>query len=184
MQLNDPHPRPSVLRTETVGPEPWGVVKTSVLGVASFGILPLLVWPGQFRAFAAEESRHFRAVADWARQRGREPAAIGPLRAAADSVQTRPLLWLLPILLALFVAGVYLLDFNSTAYSWDRLLDTTYRRDHIAFVRYYLHQPWSDWPMEQRLHFIWCAGLVGGFPVSLGADSAACWGRRAIRHPV
>ncbi len=164
VKMHEIHPRPSVLRTETIGPEPWGIVKTSVLGVASFGILPLLVWPGRFRAFSVEESRHFRAVADWARQRGREPAAIGPLRAAADGVQTRPLLWLLPILLALFVAGVYLLDFfNLTSYSLDQLLDATYGRDHIAFVRYYLHQPWSAWPIEERMHFIWCAGLSAAF---------------------
>lgn len=147
----------------TTSPEPWGIVRTSLLGVASFGILPLLIWPGRFREFAAEEARHFRAIAEWARERGREPAAIGPLRASADGVQIRPLLWLLPILLALFVAGVYLLDFNLTSYSWDRLLDTTYRRDHVAYVRYWLHQPWSDWPMEQRLHFVWSAGLSAAF---------------------
>ncbi len=161
--MHEIHPGPSVLRTEASGPEPWGVVKTSLLGVASFGLLPLFVWPGRFREFAAEEARHFRAIADWARQRGREPAAIGPLRAAADGVQIRPLLWLLPMLLALFVAGAYILDFNSSTYSWDRLLDTTYRLDHVAYVRYWLHQPWSDWPKEQWLHFIWSAGLSVAF---------------------
>ncbi len=148
---------------DPAGARPWGTIKTSLLGAASFGILPLLLWPGRFRDRAGEEARQLNAVTEWVRSRGRAPAAIGPLRAAADDLRYRPLLWLLPLLMALFVIGVYVLDFNSSGYSWDRVLDTTYRRGHIAFARYWFHQPWSRWPVEQRMHLLWCAALSAGY---------------------
>src|SRR5258708_30048128 len=62
----------------------WGLFKTVLLGVPSFGLLPLFAWPVRFREHVAEESEAMKELAQWAKHRGREPAAVGPLFAAAE----------------------------------------------------------------------------------------------------
>jgi len=138
----------------------WGVFRASVLGAASFGILPLLLWPRRFREYAAIEARQFRTVAEWSRRHGSVPAAVGPLRAAAEGLEARPILWLLPLLLAAFVVGAFVVRFNGTGWSWDDLLACTYRlNDYYPRFDAWMGDPWSNWPRQPVLHLIWCAGL-------------------------
>ena len=57
----------------------WGVVATFVLGVASFGVLPLLRWTQHFHKFARLERQQLWHLAEWIRlQTGHPEAATLP----------------------------------------------------------------------------------------------------------
>jgi len=67
----------------------WGVVTTFVLGVASFGVLPLLRWTQHFHKFVRLERQQLWHLAEWLRlQTGRPEAAA--LQDVAQRVRWRP----------------------------------------------------------------------------------------------
>jgi hypothetical protein len=132
----------------------WGLLATIVLGVASFGLLPLLVWPTRFREYVAEEARALQDLAEWARVRGRRPAAVGPVLAAAEDVAFRPVPWLACILLAVFVVASFAMQFSSNVtLTWDWLLRCTY---------YYRIAAMEGRPpfWVEHLHHVWAAALT------------------------
>src|SRR5438874_376477 len=49
-----------------VGVQPWGVFVSVVLGLLSFGILPILLWPGRFRRFVRIERQRLGHIVHWA----------------------------------------------------------------------------------------------------------------------
>jgi len=53
----------------------WGVVTTSVLGVASFGVLPLLRWTQHFHKFVRLERQQLWHLAEWIRLQTAHPEA-------------------------------------------------------------------------------------------------------------
>lgn len=136
----------------------WGLLKTLLLGVPSFGLLPLLAWPAQFREYAAEESLALQDLARWVKFRGRQPEAVGPLLAAADETACGPLPLILSLILAALVVGVFTIQFTNVEFTLERLLACTYSR----------HDPFSVFPWAHRrelLHRVWAVPLAIGFAV-------------------
>jgi hypothetical protein len=133
----------------------WGLFTTVLLGVCSFGILPLLIWPGRFRDYVAAESRAMQEIAEWARVRGKRPAAVGPLFAAAEDAACKPLPWLACLLLTLFVVVAFWLSFMHTSLTWDHLLGVTYY--------FPLRGTGIAQPHALHLHKVWVAVLSVGY---------------------
>jgi hypothetical protein len=107
----------------------WGLAKTLLLGVPSFGLIPLLAWPARFRDYVAEESQAMQELAQWAKMRGRQPAAVGPLMAAAEDTVASPLPLIAALVLSAMVIGVYVIQFAHVPFSLDQLIELTYSRD-------------------------------------------------------
>jgi len=123
----------------------WGLLTTTILGTASFGLLPLIVWPTRFRQYVEAESRGFSELAEWARARGRRPAAVAPVMAAAEDLCFRPIPWLACVLLAIFVVSSFAIQVANATLSWSELLSCTYcfQLGHrTPFWALYLHRVW------------------------------------------
>ncbi len=123
----------------------WGLFTTIILGTASFGLLPLIVWPTRFRQYVEEESRGFQEFAEWVRARGRRPAAAAPVLAAAEDLCFRPIPWLACVLLAIFVVASFAIQVANATLSWSELLSCTYYfhlGHHTPFWTLYLHRVW------------------------------------------
>jgi hypothetical protein len=137
------------------GGRAWGLFTTVILGLFSFGILPLLIWPSRFRDYVAAESRDLQELAEWARLRGRRPAAIGPLLASAEDATFRPLPWVACLLLAVFVVGVFLISFIQQPAIGANLLAVTY---------YFHLRPTTLSQIHAiQLHKIWIGVLTVGY---------------------
>jgi hypothetical protein len=145
------------LERRRLAPASWGLLTTVVLGVPTFGLLPLIVWPMRFREYVTEESQALQELAEWARARGRRPAAVGPLMAAAEDTSFRALPLIISVMLALFVAGAFVIQFtNFIPFTFDSLLDCTY---------YYKCSSSSMSPgsRAQLLYAAWCGALSLGY---------------------
>jgi hypothetical protein len=133
----------------------WGLFTTVILGLFSFGVLPLLIWPSRFREYVSAESRAMQELAEWARIRGRRPAAVGPLLAAAEDASFRPLPWVTCLLLAVFVVGVFVISFVQQPVTYSNLLSVTY---------YFNMRPTTlSQAHATQLHKIWVAVLSVGY---------------------
>lgn len=134
----------------------WGLLKTIVLGVPTFGLLPLVSWSGRFREFAGDDASAMQALAQWARSRGREPAAVGPILAAAEDTSFRPLPWVFALMLSVFVIGVFAIQYASQPFTIEGLLNCTY---------YHRFQPYSSSPLPRAefLYRVWVAALCFGY---------------------
>ncbi|HWE92544.1 MAG TPA: hypothetical protein VG269_01100 [Tepidisphaeraceae bacterium] len=145
------------LERRRAAPPSWGLVKTIVLGVPTFGLLPLLVWPFRFREYVTDEAEALQELAEWARARGRRPAAVGPLMAAAEDTSFKTLPLIISMLLAIFVVGAFFLQFtNFIPFTLDSLLGCTY---------YYTGAPPAS-PFGSRIHLLylaWCVALSLGY---------------------
>jgi hypothetical protein len=150
----------TVRRLEARSPEgSWGLLKTVLLGVPSFGLIPLLAWSGLFRDFANDDSDTARDLAEWAKLRGRRPAAIRSLEEAAKSTVPSPNPRMMAIVLSILIVGVVVIQFSYIPFSLKLLLSATYEHG------------WSRWrnsgPFERPefVHQIWVAGLCVGYGV-------------------
>ena len=104
----------------------WGLIRTIVLGIISFGVLPILIWTKRFRQFVTVEQQQFWHLAEWLRLNSKEPAAA-QLRADADGLGVQTDLRLLTALCLAFLGIIFftqLLPFRF--HRWDALLDCTY----------------------------------------------------------
>ncbi|MDB5302214.1 MAG: hypothetical protein JWO87_3877 [Phycisphaerales bacterium] len=145
------------LERRRLAPPSWGLLKTIVLGVPTFGLLPLIVWPMRFREYVTEESQALQELAEWARARGRRPAAIGPLMAAAEDSSFRTLPLILSAMLAIFTVGAFVIQFtNFIPFTVDGLLGCTY---------YYSCSKPDATPgsRAQLLYMAWCVSLSIGY---------------------
>ena len=125
----------------------WGPVRTAFFGTLTFGLLPLIVWTTGFRRHVEQETEALGSLAEWARARGRRPAAVGPLMASAEDLRFRPLAWLVCLLILLFVIAAFAIRFAETSLTWAALLDCTYFSDTAT-------SPTHD------LRLMWMAGLT------------------------
>ena len=139
------------------GGRAWGLFTTVILGVFSFGVLPLLIWPSRFRDYVAAESRALQELAEWARLRGRRPAAVGPLLAAAEDVSFRPLPWVACLLLAVFVVAAFLISFIQQSAIFGNLLAVTY------YFPFHYHLTTFSPEHATGLHKIWVGVLTVGY---------------------
>lgn len=76
----------------------WGVLKSLVLGVVTFGVLPLVAWARNFRAFATAEQQQFLHLAHWTRTNCNHPLAR-ELERDAEALRPRPMLGRLPVII-------------------------------------------------------------------------------------
>lgn len=125
----------------------WGPVRTAFFGTLTFGLLPLIVWTTGFRRHVEQETEALGSLAEWARARGRRPAAVGPLMASAEDLRFRPLAWLVCLLVLLFVIASFAIRFAQSSLTLAALLDCTYFSDATA-------SPSHD------LRLMWIAGLT------------------------
>ena len=105
----------------------WGVWTTTILGAASFGLLPLLIWPAEFRESTTVEAGQLEAAANWARQGNANPRLASRLIHAARATQAGAFFGLLPVLLGLYVAAMFFIEFTHRPFNLSALLDLTYR---------------------------------------------------------
>ena len=134
----------------------WGLAKTLLLGVPSFGLIPLLAWPARFREYATEESQAMQELSQWAKMRGRQPAAVGPLMAAAEDTAASPLPFIAALVLAAFVVGVYVIQFAHVEFSLEQLIGLTYSRDSRMAAS-------SPLPAREFVYRVWVIALSVGY---------------------
>jgi len=109
----------------------WGVLKSLVLGGVSFGLLPLIAWTRNFRAFATAEQQQLLHLARWTRANSNHPLALQLERDAHD-LRPRPLLGRLPLFIAAVTAAIILLLMQQVPFypEWDQLIAGTYGYHH------------------------------------------------------
>jgi hypothetical protein len=100
----------------------WGPLRTVLWAVPTFGLVPALVWPGQFKQFVAAEREQFTGFAEWVRRNSIHPEAAVLVRAAAR-IGAGSFLGDLSIVLcglttiAFALLGTHLLTFHHVLYS-------------------------------------------------------------------
>lgn len=104
----------------------WGLLKTLVLGVGSFGLLPLVIWPMKLRAYAAEESAALMELAQWTRWRFWQPQSVVAIRAQAREVGVGPMPVIVSWILACLVAGLFLIGLRGFPLRFEYVLACTY----------------------------------------------------------
>ena len=115
-----------VRRLEKPSRGSWGLLKTVVLGVPTFGLLPLFVWSSRFWDYVVDESGALTELAEWSKARGRNPAAVGPLLAAADDTRFRPMPWVQSLIILIFLVGLLATTLRAAAFDFSTLLACTY----------------------------------------------------------
>ena len=136
----------------------WGLMKTILLGVPSFGLLPLLVWPARFRGYVADESLAMQELAQWAKVRGRQPAAVGPLLAAAEDTALNPLPVVSSLILVALIVGMFAIQFTHASFTLERLFDSTY--GHTGGTHFV-----SPLPAVEFLYRVWVIALSIGYAI-------------------
>src|SRR5690606_35464682 len=137
-------PRPLRLRA-TRGP-----MVSMVAGLITFGLWPILRWPGRFLNFVKYQRYQFDHLVDWERLHSGEAE---PLRGAADRVQFRTSLWLMSLLLAVGTVGWFGYQANANNLPAKQLWEATYCFDAAA--------P-SSWVIPE-LHGVWIIGLSAAY---------------------
>ncbi len=130
----------------------WGVAVTMVLGVVSFGVLPVLIWTRQFRLFVVVEQQRLWHLAEWMRLRGRQEEAAG-LVELAERMEYRAGLRVVSLMAVWGVAGM-LLGF---VWRWhptlQQMLGMTYRYGADSAV-------WGMWETTKITAGMWTVGLT------------------------
>lgn len=165
----DPPPPPDYLAGAVVqglsrpigGKLAWGVVKSFILAVASFGVLPLVAWTRSFRAYAIAEQQQYLHLAQWLRSRSDHPLAR---RLEEDAGELRTRTWLSVLATcAVCIAGVEIFFWIDGTHRmwWDTLLAGTYgydealRRHGSAFYR--------RLPYSKQIFTTWSIGLGAAY---------------------
>jgi hypothetical protein len=136
----------------------WGLLKTVLLGVPSFGLIPLLGWSRRFRNFAMDDFESSRDLAEWAALRGRQPARIDSLMQAAEETVPSPLPRVLSLIVSALIAGTFIIRYTHVPFSLEGLIGATYSHE----TRFGESSPLSP---EEFLYRVWVAGLSIGYVV-------------------
>ena len=99
----------------------WSVVKSLVVSVLTFGVVPIFLWMRNFRLFAVAEQQQLLHLAKWLRASSSHPLAK---RLEEDAEQLRPrwALWVMA------VAGVV----GTSAVIFNQIHDANLRPDHYG----------------------------------------------------
>jgi len=130
----------------------WGLVRTVVLGVLSFGLWPLFEWVRRFGDLARGESVQWEHLVEWLRLRSGHPEA-GALEDWIPRIERRSAFFWTPLLLGMLVIAMFML---SGQFSWMALLGSTYRFGKIPL------QGMSA-ATARQLFTIWTIGLGAGY---------------------
>ena len=133
----------------------WGVIKSFVFAVASFGVLPLISWTRNFRAYAIAEQQQFLHLAQWLRTHTGHALAK---RLEEDAGELRTRAWASWLAMLVLAATVVLIVTYVNASGWrplDVLLAGTFGHDYNAPMYR------RAWPVAHanQIFLTWCGGL-------------------------
>ncbi len=133
----------------------WSVVKALILGVATFGVVPLLAWMRGFRAFVIGEQQQFLHLARWVRQNSEHPLSR-QLESDASELRTGGFLTFVS-LIALFatVLAIWNIIDRSGRMPEHALIAGTYGYGQSRIMDYTV-RPFAD---AGRIFTIWFWGL-------------------------
>jgi hypothetical protein len=137
----------------------WGPFSSFILSICTFGILPLLVWPRRWNAFAEYERRQMISLATFWRRRA-TPMQAQALDASISQIGPQSIYTIVPILILVFMgmmASIMAVSFFHDGRIAD---DFILRGDFVGLHRY---QWWTPEPVETNLHIIWIASLLIGY---------------------
>lgn len=160
----------------------WGVVRTAIFGFLTFGLAPALVWAFSVRDQIDRDRELYTRAGDWFRYHSIHPEA-GRLRAAAEGINGRPFLSVLPIICCL---GLVLFFLSSVDSTHDRLgaasrATNRYpaaRRFHELQEQEFQVTP-ADFDKRDRLFLAWVAGTSAAY---LGVWLAVRSHRQAVER--
>jgi hypothetical protein len=134
----------------------WNPVKMLVLGGLTFGLAPLLAWPGALARFITAEQLQFWHLLEWMHIRTGD-AEAPRLR---DRVQKHggpsPMLWVFPVICVIFAANL-VTHLNGGRFNWDSLVHTAYvfppRWIDFHFYQTYFRfqHPWQEFFRQWNL---------------------------------
>jgi hypothetical protein len=131
----------------------WGPWPSFFLSICSFGLLPLLVWPRRWNAFAELERQQMISLAGWWRRRA-SPMQAQSLDAAISQLGPQSMFTIVPVLILVFV-GVRMVSFLNDGRSLENILGLT-----VGYPRY---RRWVWNPIEMNLHVVWIVSLLIGY---------------------
>lgn len=136
----------------------WGLLKTLILGIPTFGLLPLLSWTVHFRDYADDEARAMGDLTLWVENRGCPASSVIKLRHAVVDVRPSPLPLIFAILISALIVGVFIIQYCLAPFAASDAIDWTYQhgggfRDSLSM------------PREELLYRIWTIGLSIGYGV-------------------
>lgn len=132
----------------------WGLARTVVLGVLSFGLWPLFEWLKRFGDLARGERVQWEHLVEWLRLRSGHPEAE-ELGEWIPRTERRTFLWLVPLVCGVGVVWAFVLHLYGH-YSLEAVLGCTYLfgREPVKGI--------SDTVCRQ-LFIIWTVGLGLGY---------------------
>jgi hypothetical protein len=137
----------------------WSVVRSLVLGLLSFGVLPILAWVRSFRAYAIAEQQQYLHLAQWVRLNTDHPLARR-LESEAGELRPRALLTLGSVLAVLaMVFGAWTEMARARVPVWDGLIGGTYG---FGRTRFFDHWVWN-FHGSGRVHNYWVFGLIAAY---------------------
>jgi hypothetical protein len=128
-------------------PQPWGPIKTLILGGVSFGMLPLLSWPKCFGAYVVAEQQQFWHLVEWLRIRTGSPQAA-ELKQSVRNTGARITAWMIPLILLAWIVLVFIPLFVAPSFHIQDLLLATY--GHSQWTRF--SRSWSTGPYLYFYH--------------------------------
>jgi hypothetical protein len=138
----------------------WGVLKSIILGAVSFGLLPIISWSRNFRAFMVAEQQQFLHLAQWVRQNSNHSLAR-QLESDARDLRPRFVLWWMGILTALGTMGaIYLMMAHGRYFTeWDQLIAGTYGAGRSRVFGHRVIPMFSS----RHIYTVWVFGLGAAY---------------------
>ncbi len=131
----------------------WGLVRTLIVGLGSFGLAPLWIWPKRFGDVVETERVRYLHLAEWMRLNHPGPEGDELVRRAAG-MRVRPLLWVVPM--AATAALVFAFAATRFPGNWgDGVWDATYG--------YWAGSRLVAGPWTVTLWQMWVGALVLGY---------------------
>jgi hypothetical protein len=133
----------------------WGVLKSLFWSVASFGVVPLVAWTRNFRAYAIAEQQQFLHLAQWLRNQSDHPLAKR-LEEDAGELRTRAWMSWLAVLVVVVTGGLVAMYVNASRWHpVEVLLAGTFGHDtHAPMYR----RAWQV-ARSNEIFLTWSVGL-------------------------
>jgi hypothetical protein len=131
----------------------WGPLLSSFLTICTCGLLPLLVWPRRWNAFAERERDQMASLAAWWRRRA-TPMQAQVLDVSISRMGPQSIFTIVPILILMFV-GMMMVSLLNGGRSLESVIRLT--------VGYHSYRYWTGYPHDMGLHSIWTISLLVGY---------------------
>jgi hypothetical protein len=143
----------------------WSVVRSLVLALLSFGVLPIIAWMRSFGAFVTAEQQQYLHLAQWVRQNAGDHPLARRLESDARELRPRALLtFATAAALLITVFGVasdisYDHELRDVRH-WDALVAGTYGYSENPLLN---HRPVWHYPGSHPIHNYWIVGLAAAY---------------------